>query len=137
MSGEGGPLAAGDGLTGTAGIVQAGLDQARQTLFSAADVPLAGTYDLLAAVSGYAVRIVLEMRIEQIVKHGHTSENDEMLPILWLPKQAKDYAQIACDRIGVTGKDRNLDAAERALARCAALCLASIDRLRQARGRDG
>jgi hypothetical protein len=33
------------------------------------------------------------MRIEQIVKHGHTSANDAMLPILWLPKQAADHAR--------------------------------------------
>jgi hypothetical protein len=103
---------------------------------AAADVPLARADELLAAIAGPAVRRVLEMRIEQIVKHGHSAENDETLPLLWLPKQARrDHAQIACDRIGVTGKDRNLEAAEKSLARTAALCLAALDRIRRARER--
>lgn len=136
MSGDGGPLRAspGDGLSGTRALVQQGIDAARQTLFSpnlfnVADVPLASADELIAAISGEAVKCVLEMRIEQIVKHGHTPENDAMLPLLWLPRQAVGYGQIACERIGVTGKDRNLDTAVKALSRQAALAIAAIDRI--------
>jgi hypothetical protein len=125
-----------DGLSetpqSTSSIVQHGLDAAKQTLFSAASVPLASAEELLAAVSGPALKAVLEMRIEQIVKYGHTVENDAMLPLLWLPRQAADYARIACDRVGVTGKDRNLNAAIKALVRSAALSLAAIDRIKAA-----
>jgi hypothetical protein len=117
---------------GTGTIVEQAIEEAAQTIFSAAEVPLASADELLAAVTGPAVRCVLEMRIEQMVKHGHTAANDELLPILWLPRQAADHAQIACDRIGVTGKDRNLDSAKRQLAISAALCLAAIDRIRAA-----
>jgi hypothetical protein len=120
---------------GTSAIVEQGLEEAAQALFSAADVPLARADELLAAIAGPAVRAVLEMRIEQIVKHGHSIENDETLPLLWLPRQAREHAQVACDRIGVTGKDRNLEAVEKSLARTAALCLAALDRIRAARAR--
>jgi hypothetical protein len=114
---------------GTNAIVDAATTETAQSLFAAADVPLARSEELLAALQGPAMRAVCAMRVEQIVKHGHTAENDEMLPILWLPKQARDHAQIACDRVGVTGKDRNLEAAKLSLARTAALCLAAIDRI--------
>jgi hypothetical protein len=114
---------------GTNAIVDAALDDVTQTLFTAADVPLMRSEELLAALQGPAMRSLMHMRIEQIVKHGHTAENDLMLPILWLPKQARDHAQIACERIGVTGRDRDLELAKRALARSAALCLAAIDRI--------
>lgn len=114
---------------GTNAIVESAVEEVAQTLFSAADVPLANAEELLTALQGPAMRAVCEMRIEQIVKHGHTAENDSMLPILWLPKQAKDYADIACHAIGVTGTDRDLERAKRSLARAAALCLASIDRI--------
>lgn len=74
-------------------------------------------------------------RVAQIVRHGHTAEADEMMPILWLPKRVKEFAELAYRAIGVTGADRNLDAAEKRLAQTAALCLAAIDRLRLARSR--
>jgi hypothetical protein len=93
---------------GTNAIVDAALEDVAQTLFTAADVPLARSEELLAALQGPAMRSLMHMRIEQIVKHGHTAENDLMLPLMWLPKQAKDHAQIACDRVGVTGTDRDL-----------------------------
>jgi hypothetical protein len=122
-----------DGLPpGSRSIVQDGLDEATQSLFSAADVPLAKAEELRAAVTSPAVRAVLEMRIEQIVKHGHDAEADLMLPILWLPKQAHEYAQIAVESVGVTGRDRDLERACKCLARTAALSIAAIDRIRAA-----
>jgi hypothetical protein len=78
--------------SGTRAIVDQAVEEAAQTLFSAADVPLARTDELLAAIQGPSLRAVLEFRVEQIVKHGYTAENDAMLPLLWLPRQATDYA---------------------------------------------
>jgi hypothetical protein len=114
---------------GTHAIVDAAIEEGPQTLFTAAEVPLARSAELLAALQGSAMRAVMHMRIEQMVKHGHSRESDAMLPLLWLPKQAADHARNACDRVGVTGQGRNLAAAKKALARSAALALAAIDRI--------
>jgi hypothetical protein len=117
---------------GTRAIVEQAAETAAQTLFSAADVPLARAEELLEAIQGTAVRAVLEMRIEQMVKHGHTAAKDDDLPIGWLPREARDYAAIAMHCVGTTAKDRNLPRARRSLAKTAALCLAAIDRLDRA-----
>jgi hypothetical protein len=114
---------------GTGAIVEAAAEEVAQTLFSSADVPLARSDEMLAAIQGPTLKAVLAMRIEQILKHGHTAENDLMLPILWLPKQAKDQALAATEAIGVTGNGRDLALAKRRLARAAALCMAAIDRI--------
>lgn len=114
---------------GTRAIVDQAVEEAAQSIFSAADIPLARTEELLAALQGPAMRAVCAMRIEQMVKHGHSTESDAVLPLLWLPRQAQSHALMACERIGVTGHGRNLDGAKKALARCAALCLAAYDRV--------
>jgi len=119
-------------IPGTASIVQAGLDEAVQSLFDVADAPLASAEELRRAVTSPAVKAVLEMRIEQMVKHGHTAENDDSLPIGWLPKEARDYAGIALNCIGPTASERNLPRALKSLARTAALCLAAYDRIDRA-----
>lgn len=93
------------------------------------DAPIRRADELVGAVAGDALKAVVAMRVEQIVKHGHTVEDDMMLPLLWLPRQIKQHAEVACARIGVTGTDRNLVAAKRHLAITAALCLAAIDRI--------
>lgn len=122
---------------GTAHIVQAGLDEGRQTLFDcggpsaptgppmAEIVPLARTDELLLAVSGPAVKAVLEKRIEQMVKFGHTVEGDLDLPLGWLPNDARIRLQSACDAIN--SGERNLQLARRRVVTAAALCLAAID----------
>jgi hypothetical protein len=127
MSGDGGPLPDHRDMPGNRSIVQAGLDEARQTLFSAADVPLARTDELLAAVQGPAVRSVLEARIEQIVTHGHTLEQDSRLPIGLITREARDRLQMGCDCLAPPR--RNLPIARRRLARAAALLLAAIDQI--------
>lgn len=112
---------------GTRAIVQDGLDEAVQSLFSAAGVPLAKAEDLRAAVTSPAVRAVLEARIEQIVKHGHTSERDACLPLGILPREAKDRLIMGMDCLH--GDRRNLPIARRRFARAAALILAAIEQL--------
>jgi hypothetical protein len=119
--------APGDGLASDTSVVQRGLDDARQTLFTAANVPLARIDELLAAVSGPALKAVLEMRIEQIVKHGHTAEADRMRPAGMLIKEAKERAQLASDVLW--GERQNLKVCRRRAATAAALLLAFIDRL--------
>jgi hypothetical protein len=116
-----------DNPPGTSAIVEAALEETPQTLFSVADVPLARTDELLAAISGDAVRSLLEMRIEQIIKHGHTAENDDTLPLGWLPKEARECLMMACDNMW--GPNRDLAVARRRFVRAGAFVLAAIDRL--------
>lgn len=114
---------------GTRAIVNQAVEEAGQSLFAAADVPLARTDELLAAVQGPAIRAVLEARIEQIVRHGHDREHDEMLPITRLPQLAREQLSMALDTSLTAGERRDLRVARRRLARSAAMCLAAIDRL--------
>ena len=109
----------------TSTIVDAAVEEAGQTLFTAVDVPLARSDELLLAVQGKAVRAVLEMRIEQMVKHGHTIEGDLDLPLFWLPREARESLCAAGDSL--VGAKRNLVLARRRIVRAAALCLAAID----------
>jgi hypothetical protein len=114
---------------GTHAIVQDGLDEARQTLFSAADVPLARTDELLAAIAGSAVKAVLEARIEQILKHGHSPEADAELTLKYLPHHARSMIIDAVDLLQESGPHRNLVVGRRRLAKAAAMLLAAIDRV--------
>lgn len=120
-------VASQQGPKGDREIVDEALNHAAQSLFSAADVPLARAEELLAALTGSAVRAVLEARIEQIVKHGHDAASDAMLPLGMLPREAKDRLQMGCDCL--YGERRNLPVARRRFARAAALLLAAIDQI--------
>ena len=125
---------------GTASIVQAGLDQARQTVFSAADVPLASTDELLAVVCGPAVKAVLEARIAPVVKHGHTPANDANVPLKILPAHARSMIIDTMDLLdGPPGRlpAHNLTVARRRLAKAAAMLLAAIDRVDVELGKGG
>jgi hypothetical protein len=112
---------------GSQSIVQDGLDHAAQSLFSAADVPLARAEDLRSAVTSAAVRQVLEMRLEQIVKHGHTPERDAELAMRHLPANARSMIIDSMDLL--EGPHRNLVVAKRRLAKAAAMLIAAIDRV--------
>lgn len=114
-------------LPGTSPLVDQAINEAAQTLFSAVDVPLARSDEFLAAIQGPAVRAVLEARIEQIVKHGHTAEGDAWQPLGMLPREARDRLQMGCDCLH--GERRNLPVARRRFARAAALLLAAIDQI--------
>lgn len=125
---------------GNKAIVDEAVDDAAQTLFTAADggsasgqspglvelIPLARTDELRAAIQGPAVRAVLEMRVEQMVKHGHTLEADLDLPLHWLVQDARIRLQSAFDLIYAPER-RNLPRARRALVRALAVGLAAID----------
>lgn len=132
-----------DGITGASAVVDAGLDAARQSLFDAADVPLARTDELLAAVAGAAVGAVLGARIEQIVKYGHVANRDDDVGARILASNARTMILEGIDVAG--GPNRNLVVARRRFARGAAMMLAAIDALdravaraeREARESDG
>jgi hypothetical protein len=115
-----------DGLTGTSAIVQSGLDEARQSLFAAADVPLASADELAAAVSGAAVKAVLQARIEQIVKHGHSANADAERGPRILASDARTMILAGIDLLA-PGPARNLAVARRRFAKGAAMMLAAID----------
>ncbi|HVM38311.1 MAG TPA: hypothetical protein VM265_07995 [Sphingomicrobium sp.] len=112
---------------GSRALVDQAVDEAAQTLFGAADVPIARRGELLAALQGPAVRSVLELRLEQMVKHGHTLEGDLDLPIGWLANDARIRLQSALDVINAGPERRNLPVARRRVATAAALCLAALD----------
>lgn len=114
---------------GTQGLVESALEDAAQTLFSVADVPLARTEEILSALRGPAVRSVLEVRVEQMVKHGHTAEHDAMLPIGWLPNEARQTILAATDVLCGIQERRDLKVGRRRLVKAAAMLLAAIDRL--------
>jgi len=113
---------------GTRALVDHAVDEAAQTLFAAADVPLAQTDELLAAIQGPAVRAALEARIEQILKYGHDRAHDEMQAITRLPQLAREQFAMAIDVMGHDDR-RNLAVARRRIARGIAIGLAAIDRL--------
>lgn len=110
---------------GTRALVDDAVAESAQTLFSAADVPLARTEELLKALQGPAVRAVLEARVSQIVKHGHTVESDLGKPTV-VASAAVSRLQAARD-VMVPGDRQNLPVARRRLADVAAMCLACID----------
>jgi hypothetical protein len=125
-------------LPGDRDIIQAGLDEAAQSLFTASDVPLASAEELRALVTGPAVRAVLEARIEQVVKHGHTPAKDAELPIKHLPAHARSMIVDTLDLL--EGPRRNLVVGKKRLAKAAAMLLAAIGRvdfeLQSVRGTD-
>jgi hypothetical protein len=110
-------------------LVDEALEETAAAVLRDSGAPIVRAEELLAALTGPAMRAIMEMRIEQIVKFGHTAETDVMHPITWLPKQTIDQAQMAHARIGVTEAGRNLPAAMKASARAGACAAASIDRV--------
>lgn len=114
-------------LPGNRDAIEHGLEEARQTLFSAADVPLASADELATIVAGAATRAVLEARIEQVVKHGHTPAADADLPLKQLPANARSMIIDTLDLL--EGPHRNLVVARRRLAKACAMLLAAIDRV--------
>jgi hypothetical protein len=92
--------------------------------------------ELARALAGPASRLVAEMRLEQILKHGHDAEEDAMQPIDRLPRLAHERLIRALDHIRGTAQSRNLAVARLDLGRAAAMCLAAIDRIDLAMKRD-
>jgi len=110
-------------------LIEETLEEVPQQLLGERTIRLVQLEQLLAAIQGPAMRMVIEARVDQIVKRGHTRDSDAMLPIGWLSRRAHDMVQAATDNIDGTLERRNLPIAKARLARAAALCLAAIDRL--------
>jgi hypothetical protein len=115
--------------TGTAALQALAADAAVQAL-GQTPAPLSLQDELLAAVTGSALRAVVAMRVDQIAKHGHTAEDDGMLPPASLLNTAKS---ILTSAIALTsGYDRDLSELERGqrcAAKAAAMCMAAHDRI--------
>lgn len=103
-------------------------DAAIQTL-KETDAPIASADDLVALVTGPALKATVAMRVGQVVRHGYTPDGDLMLPIGLLVTETITHAQRARAAIGTTEADRDLVAARQYLASTAALCWAALDRL--------
>jgi hypothetical protein len=93
-------------------------------------IPLALVPELLTALQGLAMRDVMAMRVDQVALHGHTIDNDDMLPIGWLPMEARKAFERARDMMH--GETRDLAAMRGLLVEGVALGLAAIDRLDRA-----
>jgi len=85
--------------------------------------------EIANAIRGPAVQMVIDTRIEQILRYGHDAEYDAMQAIDALPRKAREYLIAAIEQVAGVREHRQLPAAVRNLARTAAICLAGIDRL--------
>lgn len=77
---------------------------------------------------GGSLQAVLHMRWRQIHEFGHTPDEDDKAPNGFFAQQAIAYACDARDII-LNGSEHWRKDARGKLVRCAALCLAGIDRL--------
>lgn len=119
---------AGEALSGAA-IVDMAVEDAAQAVIQS-DIPLSLVPELLAALQGPAMRDVMARRVDQIARRGHLAENDDMLPIGWLPMEARCALERARDRLN--GDNRDLGEVRTQLIEAVALTLAGIDRLDRA-----
>ncbi len=75
-----------------------------------------------------ALQDVLNARLEQIQRWGHSDEADAMLPVTELPRLARDRVLAASEQLALRGRD-GLPIARDQLVKAGALILASIDRI--------
>ena len=85
--------------------------------------------------SGYspdgAIDLIIERRIEQIVRFGHTPEKDRQLPRGTLPREAQRYLTHAIEDLHFGGGDPEArKRALRHLAQTGAIIIAAIERLK-------
>lgn len=103
-------------------------DAACQTL-ATTDALIATADDLVAAVTGPALKAAVAARVKLFIG-GHTPENDDFLPIGWLPMEARRCFETARDLMNDDHRDLALVRA--AIAEGLAFGLAAIDRLDRA-----
>jgi len=84
--------------------------------------------DLSPAVPVQSIDDVIAERERQIVAFQHTPEQDALLPLAFLPKEARAYLDGAIDEI-LIGREGWQQRARRKLAKVGALTLAALDRL--------
>jgi hypothetical protein len=84
--------------------------------------------DLSPVVPVQSIEDVLTERERQIIAFNHTPEQDALLPVGHLPKQARAFLEGAIDEI-MFQREGWQQRARRKLAKAGAITLASIDRL--------
>lgn len=90
-----------------------------------------------AAMHSRAIPDVVARRLEQIAKYGHTPEMDEAEPLHDLPRLCRDRMALIidlCMGMGDPDKAARLGRARAEIITCAALLLASVDRIDRALG---
>lgn len=81
------------------------------------------------AIRGPSVQRVLDVRLSQIVEHGHDAEHDAMLPIGYLPRKAHERILAAIEVLDGREDGERLARAQRALSVGLAIGLAALDRI--------
>lgn len=134
MSGAGGPLPDRPTRIETAPGVFRDLDSlsrdAAVQALGTTDAPLALADELVAAVTGAALKAVVAARVGLIVGGGHTAENDDFLPIGWLPMEARQCFEAV--RGAMMENPRDLHRIRQLMIDGAAFAFAAIDRLDRA-----
>jgi hypothetical protein len=92
-------------------------------------LPPPGQFSLPGFAPGGSVETVLQQRVEQVLRWGHTAEADAACPPDFLIPAAQERLQAARERLKGEYRPEHWCAARRALVRAAALILANIDRL--------
>lgn len=77
---------------------------------------------------GDAVRLVAQMRLEQITKFGHTDEADANEPVNRLPKFAREEINAALEDL-MMPRETGIPLAYKRMAKAAAMLLAGMDRI--------
>jgi hypothetical protein len=101
-------------------------DTAIQSL-KESDARLFQADDMVALVTGPALKAIVAARVDQVAKHGHTPDRDADLPLKHLPHHARSMLLDTVDLL--EGPHRNLVVARRRLAKAAAMLMAAIDRV--------
>jgi hypothetical protein len=83
---------------------------------------------LVRVMRGEALCVVNKIRIEQIVKHGHSDEADQNEPVSRLPKAARDTINAVLEDL-MMPKETGLPLAYKHMAKAAAMLLAGMDRI--------
>ena len=81
-----------------------------------------------AVLPSAAIEDIVAMRLRQIVSFGHSPEQDDQLPLITLPNQARSYVCDAQD-IMMRKERRFLTQARAKLVRAGAMIIAAIDRI--------
>lgn len=106
--------------------VQHGLDCAPSAATRFGDLPLARFDEAVRVVTSPAVKDALAARVGMIVK-GHTLNNDEVLPVGWLPMEAGQMIERA--RSALSARPCDLIKVRRLLVEAVAFGLAAVDRI--------
>jgi hypothetical protein len=115
----------------TVDLDAAARDAAIQTL-KETDAPIASADDLAALVTGPSLKAAVAARVKLFIA-GHTPDDDDMLPVGWLPMEARQAFERVRDQLNDDHRDLALVRAT--IAEGIAFGLAAIDWLDRAKAR--